>query len=128
MHRRRQHCNKLPKLVVHANRDPIPPSPQFDADDSISESNQIRKKEITTESITSSGGAILRINVDPTIVSVCEAERKGLVNLRARYALAGFVLVEISDGSLLATRWNRTRQLQDVSAALHFLRQIGGAK
>jgi hypothetical protein len=65
---------------------------------------------------------------DPTIIVAYEAERKGLVNLRARYALAGFVLVEISDGSLLATRWNRTRQLQDVSAALHFLRQIGGAK
>ena len=67
-------------------------------------------------------------NADPIIIVACEVGRKVLVNLRARYALAGFVLVEISDGSLLATRWNRTRQLQNVSAALHFLRQIGGAK
>jgi hypothetical protein len=66
-------------------------------------------------------------NADPIIIVACEVGRKVFANLRARYALAGFVLMEMPDGSLLATRWNRTRQLQNVSVALHFLRQIGGA-
>jgi hypothetical protein len=66
-------------------------------------------------------------NADPIIIVACEVGRKVLGNLRARYALSEFVLVEIPDGSLLATRWNRTRQLQNFSAGLQFLHQIGGA-
>ena len=42
-------------------------------------------------------------------------------------AMAGFALLELSDGSLLATRWNLSRPLPDTTAALRFLRQIGGA-
>ena len=52
---------------------------------------------------------------------------KRMATLRAQYALAGFELLELSDGSLLATRWNQCRPLPDATAALRFLRLIGGA-
>ena len=51
---------------------------------------------------------------------------KQFATLQARYALAGFALLELADGSLLATRWNCCKPLVDATAALRFLRQMGG--
>lgn len=64
---------------------------------------------------------------DTTIVADLDCQRKAFLTLRARFAMAGFALLELSDGSLLATRWNLCRPLPDATAALRFLRQIGGA-
>jgi hypothetical protein len=62
-----------------------------------------------------------------TIVADLDGQHKAFLTLRARFAMAGFALLELSDGSLLATRWNLCRPLPDATAALRFLRQIGGA-
>ena len=64
---------------------------------------------------------------DTLIVTDFDADRKAYMTLRARYALVGVALVELSDGSLLATRWNLCKPLPDATAAHRFLRQIGGA-
>lgn len=64
---------------------------------------------------------------DTTIVAEPDGRRKAFLTLRARFAMAGFALHELADGSLLATRWNLCRPLPDATAALRFLRQIGGA-
>lgn len=64
---------------------------------------------------------------DTTIVADLDCQRKAFLTLRARFAMAGFALLELSDGSLLATRWNLCRPLPDATAALRFLRQIGAA-
>ena len=64
---------------------------------------------------------------DTSIVADLDGPRKAFLTLRARFAMAGFALLELSDGSLLATRWNLCRPLPDATAALRFLRQIGGA-
>jgi hypothetical protein len=54
-------------------------------------------------------------------------EVASFATLRARYALAGFSLLELPDSSLVAARWGRYRTLPDVTAAHRFLRLIGGA-
>ena len=64
---------------------------------------------------------------DTAIVADLDGPRKAFLTLRARFAMAGFALLGLSDGSLLATRWNLCRPLPDATAALRFLRQIGGA-
>jgi hypothetical protein len=64
---------------------------------------------------------------DHAIVADLDGQRKAFLTLRARYAMAGFALLEPSDGSLLATRWNLRRPLPDATAALRFLRLSGGA-
>lgn len=61
------------------------------------------------------------------IVTDLDGQRKAFLTLRARFAMAGFALLELSDRSLLASRWNLCRALPDATAALRFLRQIGGA-
>ena len=66
-------------------------------------------------------------NADITIVADLDGGCKAFLTLRARFAMAGYALLELSDGSLLATRWNLCRPLPDATAALRFLRQIGGA-
>ena len=65
---------------------------------------------------------------DTAIVADRDAGRKSFVTLQARYALAGFALLELADGSLLATRRNCCKTLPDLYAATRFLRQIGGAR
>jgi hypothetical protein len=60
------------------------------------------------------------------IVLDLDAGRKSFVTLQARYAMAGFALIEMSDGTLLATRWNCCRPLPDLAAASRFLKLIGG--
>ena len=65
--------------------------------------------------------------VGTAIVADLDGPRKVFLTRRARFAMAGFALLELSDGSLLATRWNLCRPLPDATAALRFLRQIGGA-
>lgn len=81
------------------------------------------------EALTGANGQGLRDNskADAPIVADLDAERKAFATLKARYAMAGFSLIELADGSLLASRWNLTRPLPDAHAALQFLRRIGGA-
>lgn len=64
---------------------------------------------------------------DTTIVADLDDQRKAFLSLRSRFAIAGVALLELSDGSLLATKWNLCRPLPDATAALRLLRQIGGA-
>ena len=82
--------------------------------------------EKPTEALAGVGGFGEQSKTDTTIVADLDAERKAFKTLRARYALAGFALIELADGSLLASRWNLTRPLPDAHAALQFLRKIGG--
>jgi hypothetical protein len=63
----------------------------------------------------------------PAIVPDIDAERKTFETLRAKYALRGFELIELADGSLLAHKWDLTRPLPDAHAARQFLKLIGGA-
>lgn len=44
----------------------------------------------------------------------------------AEFALLGFGLVELADGTFLATRWTCCRPLVDLAAARAFLRQVSG--
>ena len=64
---------------------------------------------------------------EPAAEQVSATDIKLLSTLRARFALLGFALLEISDGSLLVTKWNLYKPLQDYAAAKRFLHQIGGA-
>lgn len=77
--------------------------------------------------VVSGRGAKDQDKTDTTIVANLDGRRKAFLTLRARFAMAGFALLELSDGSLLATRWDLCRPLPDATAALRFLRQIGGA-
>lgn len=81
------------------------------------------------EDLAGANGQVSRGNIktDSLIIADLDADRKSLLKLRARFALAGVALLELSDGSLLATRWNLCRPLPDATAAHRFLRQIGGA-
>ena len=63
---------------------------------------------------------------DTKIFADIDAGRKSFVLLQARYAMAGFALLELADGTLLAARWNCCKPLADLYAATRFLRQIGG--
>jgi len=53
-------------------------------------------------------------------------QHKQLSTLQARYAMAGFGLHALADGSYLACRWNLSRSLPTLEAAGAFLRMIGG--
>ncbi len=64
---------------------------------------------------------------DTQIFADIDAGRKSFVTLQARYALAGFALLELADGTLLATRWNCSKPLSDLYAAHRFLRQVTGS-
>lgn len=84
------------------------------------------RNEEPTEALAGTGGFGEQGNTDTAIVADLDAERKAFTTLQARYAMAGFSLIELSGGSLLASRWNLTRPLPDAHAALLFLRRIGG--
>ena len=75
------------------------------------------------------GAEVFRVQekADSEIFTDLDGQSKVFLTLRARFASAGFALQELSDGSLLVTKWNLCRPLPDATAALRFLRQIGGA-
>ena len=54
------------------------------------------------------------------------AERKAVATLTAQFAMRGYELRLLGDGSLLVARWNLVRPLANLKAAEAFLRQIGG--
>lgn len=62
-----------------------------------------------------------------TIVAELDDHCKAFVMPSARFASAGIALQEVSDGSLLTTRWGLCRPLSDDKAALRLPRQGGGA-
>ena len=53
---------------------------------------------------------------------------KLLTTTKAEFAQLGYGLLELSDGSFLATKWTCCRPLADLQSARAFLRQIGGAR
>lgn len=65
-------------------------------------------------------------NPDTAIVVDLDADRKQFLTLQANYALAGFELYELGDGSLLATRWGLAKPLPDLRAAREWLLLVGG--
>ena len=58
---------------------------------------------------------------------VLDDGRKHFTTLRAKLALSGYSLLELSCDGYLITRWNLTRPAPDLRAVGQFLRQIGGA-
>ena len=54
------------------------------------------------------------------------AERKALATLTAQFAIRGYALHQLADGSLMVSRWNLSRALTGISAAQTFLAQVGG--
>jgi hypothetical protein len=54
------------------------------------------------------------------------AAQKVRATVQAEFAILGFALLELSDGSFIATRWNCCRPLQDLKAARSFLRMVSG--
>lgn len=57
----------------------------------------------------------------------CDRKGKAFTTLRAKLALLGYSASELSDGSFLVTRWDRSRHLADLHGVAAFLRQVGGA-
>ncbi|HEX7687922.1 MAG TPA: hypothetical protein VF453_09455 [Burkholderiaceae bacterium] len=55
-------------------------------------------------------------------------QHKAFSTLQAKFAIAGFGLHAMSDGSFLACRWNLSRPLPSLAAAGVFLRMVGGAR
>jgi hypothetical protein len=66
------------------------------------------------------------------ISGACTAEHdvpyhleKVRATLAARLALAGFVLLELADGTFLVSRWNLSRPCADLRAVAAFAEQVG---
>jgi hypothetical protein len=60
------------------------------------------------------------------VAQLAEAQRsKEFATLQAEAALAGFELVSLADGTLLASRWGMFKPLPDVATARLWLRQVG---
>lgn len=51
---------------------------------------------------------------------------KQFATLQDEFALAGFELVSLADGTLLASRWGMFKPLPDVATARLWLRHVGG--
>ena len=62
-------------------------------------------------------------NVQPDFDTLLQKQQ---ASLKAKFALLGWTLLELSDQSLLACRWDRSRHLADLRAASAFLRLVGG--
>lgn len=54
-----------------------------------------------------------------------DGQRKAIATLVARAALAGYQLLELADGSFMASRWTLLRPLASVEAVEDFLRRVG---
>ena len=54
-----------------------------------------------------------------------QAASKLTTTLQARAALAGYELVQLADGSYIASRWGMFRSLEHAAAVERFLRQVG---
>jgi hypothetical protein len=52
-------------------------------------------------------------------------DNKGLSNLRARLALAGFAVHHLSDDGFLVCRWNLSKLCPDLRTLAAFARQVG---
>jgi hypothetical protein len=51
---------------------------------------------------------------------------KALATLQAQFALKGFVLASLHDGSLIVERWGFIKALDNITQATQFLQAIGG--
>lgn len=58
---------------------------------------------------------------------IAVGESKEFSSIRAAFALRGYALHCLADGTYLICRWNYCRPLPDLLAARRMLRQIGGA-
>lgn len=54
-----------------------------------------------------------------------DAHLKAAATLQARAALAGFELVQLADGSFIASKWGLLKPLADLDAAAAFLDRAG---
>jgi hypothetical protein len=55
-----------------------------------------------------------------------DAQRKTLVTLTAKLAIAGYSLYPLGDGGYLACRWGQSRAIADLYGVQRFLRQVAG--
>lgn len=55
-----------------------------------------------------------------------ESESKVISTWKARFALLGYALFQLADGSLLVSRWNLTRPVPDLRTLGAVYRQMGG--
>jgi hypothetical protein len=65
---------------------------------------------------------------DGTELEAGRLARKALSSLQAEFALAGHELVQLADGSFVASRWGLVRPLATMDAARAFLQQVTGRK
>lgn len=56
------------------------------------------------------------------------ADRKQVATLQARAALAGFELVQLADGTFLASRWGMFRSFDHMAAASAWLDRVAPAR
>ena len=54
-------------------------------------------------------------------------EVKTVATLAARAALAGYELVQLADGTFIASRWGMFRSLDHIAAVEMFLQRVGAA-
>lgn len=54
-----------------------------------------------------------------------EADRKKAATCIARAALAGYELVQLADGSFIASKWGMFRSLENAAAVEAFLARVG---
>ena len=80
---------------------------------------------------TASGGCADAGTV-ATAPPACTADAKTIATLRARAALAGFILSVMTDTDglclYLVSRWGMSRTLTDLAGLVAFLRRVGAIK
>lgn len=59
-------------------------------------------------------------------VAPSTSSAKAFTTLQARAARAGWQLLRMPDGELVALRWNRSIELPDLAAVESFLAKVGG--
>ena len=67
-----------------------------------------------------------KTNSDDKIVRDPDSDCKALATLQAQFALKGFVLASLHDGSLIVERWGLIKALDNITQATQFLQAIGG--
>lgn len=54
-----------------------------------------------------------------------DVDAKAVATLQARAAIAGYELVQLADGSFIASRWSMFRSLDHIAAVEAFLVRVG---
>lgn len=80
-----------------------------------------------TAHVASAGRIEVHGKSDTDIIGGDASDRKATTTLTAQFALLGYSLHELSDGSFVACKWGFSRPLQSMYEARRFCRQLGGA-